>query len=306
MAEKSTKAKVKKEKPEKAKDVKPAEEEEVEVVEAVAEEEPILDAATSGVLGEAVEIVDERILKKKVRAGIEEESAEERERVWVPKTELGKRVYNGEINSMQQIVRLSIPIQEVEVIDKLLPNLQEEIINVGRVQRTTDSGRRTRFRVVAAVGNNNGFIGVGSAKGKEAGPTIRKAIERAKLDVKEIKRGCGSWECGCGKPHTVPFRVSGKAGSISVELRPAPRGVGLVSGEIAKSILSLAGITDVWVATDGHSRTGINFAFAVFNALVNTNYTKVGEKEIRNLNIVSGSVQEVQENKIEDGGKEAG
>ena len=122
--------------------------------------------------------------------------------------------------------------------------------------------------------------------------TQRKAIERAKLDLKEIKRGCGSWECGCGKPHTVPFKVAGKAGSITVELRPAPRGVGIVSGEIARSILSLAGIKDVWVKTDGHTRTGINFAFAIYNALVNTNYVKVGEKEINSMNIVTGSIKE--------------
>ncbi|MCX6695672.1 MAG: 30S ribosomal protein S5 [Candidatus Altiarchaeota archaeon] len=211
--------------------------------------------------------------------------------MWVPRTDLGKRVYRGEITSMQQISRMSIPVKEVEIVEKLMPEMQEEIIDVGRVQRTTDSGRRTRFRVVAAVGNNDGFIGIGCAKGKEAGPTIRKAIARAKMNVKEVKRGCGSWECGCGTPHTVPFKVLGKSGSVTVELKPAPRGVGLVSGEVAKSMLSLAGIKDVWVKTDSYTRTGLNFALAVFNALINTNYMKVGEREIKNLNIVTGPIK---------------
>ena len=92
------------------------------------------------------------------------------------------------------------------------------------VQRMTDSGRRVRFGVTCAVGNADGFIGVGRAKGKEVGPTIRKAIDNAKLNMIEIKRGCGSWECGCGKPHTLPFEVIGRCGSVTVGLKPAPRG----------------------------------------------------------------------------------
>jgi len=300
MVEKAEKPKKEKKADEPVKVKEEAVEEDVSAPKAAVEpeeaEEPIL-GASSGILGEVPEISDESILKKKVRVGIEEELTEERQAVWVPKTDLGNRVYKGEITSMQQISRLSLPIKEVQIIDRLLPSLQEEIIDVGRVQRTTDSGRRTRFRVVAAVGNGNGFIGLGEAKGKEAGPTIRKAIEKAKLEIKEIKRGCGSWECGCGKPHTVPFKVSGKSGSIEVVLKPAPRGVGIVSGEIAKSVLSLAGITDVWVTTSGHTRTGINFALATFNALVNTNYMKVGEREIKSMNILTGSAKEVSEEK---------
>ncbi|MBD3387703.1 MAG: 30S ribosomal protein S5 [Candidatus Altiarchaeales archaeon] len=226
---------------------------------------------------------------------------DEEVKVWKPKTKLGWKVHNGEITSMHEVMQQSSPIKEVEIIDKLLPELQEEILDVGRVQRVTDSGRRMRFRIVAAVGNRDGYFGVGESKGKEAGPTIRKSIERAKLNIKEVKRGCGSWECGCGNPHTVPFLVSGKEGSVNVTLRPAPRGVGIVSGELAKTILSLAGIKDVWVSTKGHTRTGINFARAVINALENTNYVKIKEGDNECLNIVAGQskqpepvVEEVQ------------
>ncbi len=208
--------------------------------------------------------------------------------LWVPRTELGKKVRSGEIGSMHEVIELSAPIKEVEIVDKLLPDLSEEIIDVRRVQRVTDSGRRMRFRVVMAVGNNNGYVGVGVAKGKEAGPTIRKAIERAKLNIKEIKRGCGSWECGCKDPHSVPFRVKGKAGSVTVELSPAPKGTGLVSGEIARKVLTLAGISDVWVHTEGHTRSSINFAHAVLDALANTNKMKIKEEDIERLGITSG------------------
>jgi small subunit ribosomal protein S5 len=218
----------------------------------------------------------------------------------VPRTELGKKVKSGEITTLQQVIELAIPIKEVEVVDKLIPDMSEEIINVGRVQRVTDSGRRMRFRVVMSVGNKNGYVGVGEATGKEAGPTIRKAIERAKLNIKEVKRGCGSWECGCGAPHTVPFKVDGDGGSVRVSLYPAPKGTGLVSGEIARKILTLAGIKDVWVHTLGHTRTNINFAHAVVDALVNTNNVKIGSDEIKNLGVISGLSAVKEDGKVQE------
>jgi len=220
--------------------------------------------------------------------------------LWVPRTELGKKVKSGEIKTMQQVIELAIPIKEVEVVDKLIPDMSEEIINVGRVQRVTDSGRRMRFRVVMSVGNKNGYVGVGEATGKEAGPTIRKAIERAKLNIKEVKRGCGSWECGCGAPHTVPFKVDGDGGSVRVSLSPAPKGTGLVSGEIARKILALAGIKDVWVHTLGHTRTNINFAHAVVDALVNTNNVKIGPDEIKKLGVISGLSTVKEDGKVQE------
>ncbi|MFH1721958.1 MAG: 30S ribosomal protein S5, partial [Candidatus Altiarchaeota archaeon] len=180
-------------------------------------------------------------------------------------------------------------------VDTLLPEMEEEILSVDNVQRATDSGRRSRFRVVVAVGNKNGYVGVGEEKGKEIGPTIRKAIVRAKLNIREVMRACSSWECGCGQPHSIPFTVQGKTGSVRVTIKPAPVGTGLISGEIARKILTLAGIKDARTHTEGHTRTSLNFAHAVFEALGNLNKTKVSQKEIKCLNIISGAVSEKAE-----------
>ena len=165
---------------------------------------------------------------------------------WVPRTRLGKLVREGKITNMSDAIKTGLPIKEPEIIDILLPNLEDEILDVNMVQRMTDSGRRVKFVITVAVGNRNGYVGLGQAKGKEVGASIRKAIENAKLNIIEIKRGCGSWECTCGKPHTIPFTVKGKSGSVEVTIKPAPRGVGLAVGEIAKKILGLAGINDAW------------------------------------------------------------
>ncbi len=207
---------------------------------------------------------------------------------WRPKTRLGKLVLEGKITSMSQALKSGLPLREVEIVDMLLPELEDEVIDVNMVQRMTDSGRRTKFRVVVVVGNKNGYVGIGQAKDKEVGMAIRKAVEKAKLNIIEINRGCGSWECGCGLPHSLPFKVVGKCGSVRVTLKPAPRGVGLAVGDVAKVVLRLAGIQDAWGISKGETRTTINYAKAVYDALKNTTIYKIPEEMKKKLNIVSG------------------
>ena len=106
---------------------------------------------------------------------------------WVPKTRLGQMVLNGEITTMSDALATKLPLREPQIVDILLPELQDEVIDLNMVQRMTDSGRRVRFAVTCIVGNGDGFIGIGRAKGKEVGPAIRKAIDNAKLNIIEIK-----------------------------------------------------------------------------------------------------------------------
>jgi len=190
---------------------------------------------------------------------------------WKPRTKLGWLVKEGHITSMDEIFKLGRKIREVEIVDVLLPNLKEEVLDITLVQRQTDAGEMSRFRAVVAVGNEDGYVGVGQGKAPEIGVAIRKAIVDAKLNIHPVRRGCGAWRCGCGgQPHTVPFKVKGKVGSVEVIILPAPRGTGLKAGETARVILRLAGIKDAWTRTKGETRTTINFAKATFEALKNT------------------------------------
>ncbi len=189
---------------------------------------------------------------------------------WVPKTRLGTLVKDGQVTSMEEALESGLPVRESEIVDLLLPDLEDEVLDINMVQRMTDSGRRVKFRATVIVGNGDGFVGLGQAKDVQVGPAIRKAIDNAKINIKRIKRGCGSWECGCGLEHTVPSEVSGKAGSVLVKLKPAPRGLGLAAGGTAKKVLEKAGVKDVWTSTEGQTRTTLNFAKATYNALMNT------------------------------------
>jgi len=189
---------------------------------------------------------------------------------WEPLTRLGRMVKEGQITSIDEIFAQNWKIQEAEIIDILLPDLEDEVIDIKLVQRQSDAGRKRRFRATVVVGNKNGYVGVGEAKLKEIGPAIKKAITNAKLNIRPVRRSCGSWECSCGGNHTVPYKVEGKCGSTKVVLIPAPRGLGLVVGDVAKTVLRLAGIDDVWSKTFGETRTTNNFAKATFEALKNT------------------------------------
>jgi small subunit ribosomal protein S5 len=189
---------------------------------------------------------------------------------WVPRTQLGKMIQEGRITSIEEVFMGGLQLRESQIVDALLPDLQEEVININLVQKQTDAGEKSRFKAIVAVGNRDGYIGLGGGKASQVRTAIEKAAVDARLKIVPIRRGCGSWECGCGKPHSVPFQVNGKCGGAKIVIVPGPRGLGLVASEGAKVILNLAGIKDCWTRSRGSTRTVPSFAYAIFDALKKT------------------------------------
>lgn len=189
---------------------------------------------------------------------------------WVPRTRLGKMIQEGKISSIEEVFQAGLQIRESQIVDALIPDLQEEVINVNLVQKQTDAGEKSRFKAVVAVGNRDGYIGMGSGKASQVRNAIEKAATDARLKIVPVRRGCGSWECGCGRPHSVPFQIEGTTGGVRVVFVPGPRGLGLVASEVAKVILGLAGVKDCWTRSYGSTRTIPSFAYAVFDALKQT------------------------------------
>jgi small subunit ribosomal protein S5 len=124
--------------------------------------------------------------------------------------------------------------------------------------------------LTVVVGNGEGVLGIGVGKAPEFVPAVRAAESRAKLNITMFRRGCGSWECRCHDEHSIPFEVDGASGSVRVTLRPAPKGTGLVTADVGKIVLRIAGLHDVWSITKGRSRTSSNFAKAFVDALTKT------------------------------------
>jgi small subunit ribosomal protein S5 len=189
---------------------------------------------------------------------------------WVPRTKLGKMVLDGKISSIEELFMEGLKIREAEIVNILLPDLQEEVINIGLVQKQTDAGEKSQFRAVVVVGNRDGYVGLGSGKASQVRSAIEKAAVNARLNITPVRRGCGCWECGCGKHHSLPFQISGECGGVEVVMIPGPRGLGIVASEAAKVILGLAGVKDCWTNSFGSTRTVPSFAYAVFDALKKT------------------------------------
>jgi small subunit ribosomal protein S5 len=189
---------------------------------------------------------------------------------WVPRTKLGKMVLDGKISSIEELFMEGLKIRESEIVNILLPDLQEEVINIGLVQKQTDAGEKSQFRAVVVVGNRDGYVGLGSGKASQVRSAIEKAAVDARLNITPVRRGCGCWECGCGKHHSLPFQISGECGGVEVVIIPGPRGLGIVASEAAKVILGLAGVKDCWTNSFGSTRTVPSFAYAVFDALKKT------------------------------------
>lgn len=193
---------------------------------------------------------------------------------WQPRTELGKDVKAKRVTTIEQVFHEGRRIEEPEIIDALIPDLNNEIIEIANVQRMTKNNRKMKFRATAIVGDGRGHVGVGSGKDVEVKAAIESAIVDAKSKLIPIILGCGSWQCRCGTKHSLPFKVQAKCGSVEVILRPAPRGLGIVASGPVTKILQLAGVKDIWAFSRGRTRAKYNTALAVYRALGSINTMK--------------------------------
>ena len=226
---------------------------------------------------------------------------------WVPKTELGKKVESGEFTNVHEILDKGQIIMEKVITETLVPGLESDLLLVGQAkgkfgggkrrvfrqtQKKTKEGNKPRFATLAVVGDKKGIVGLGYGKSKETVPAREKAIRRAKCNVFKIRRGCGSWECGCGEPHSLPFTITGKCGSSIVKLIPAPKGTGIKADKEIAKILSLAGVKDAWSQTYGQTRSKINLIKSTEKALRSLMETKLQEVHYKNLSVVDTPTKE--------------
>ena len=221
---------------------------------------------------------------------------------WKPKTELGRAVKNKEITDLDQLLDEGKRLLETEIVDALM-RVEAEFLLVGQAkgkfgggqrrmfkstQKKTMEGNKPKFTTVCAIGDRNGHVGVGLGGSKETVPAREKAIRKAKLTVFKIRRGCGSWQCNCKTPHSIPFMVEGKCGSVVVQLLPAPKGKGLCVEKECAKVLALAGVKDVWSKSFGQTRDKINMIKALEDALRQLGKMKIPENGIDHLAIIDG------------------
>jgi|FLOH01.1.fsa_nt_gi small subunit ribosomal protein S5 len=222
---------------------------------------------------------------------------------WNPKTDLGIKVKNKEIKDIDEVLDSGRAILEEQVIDSLI-DLETDLLLIGQskgkfgggqrrvfrqTQKKTREGNKPKFSTMAVVGDRNGHVGIDYGKSKETVLAREKAIRRAKLKLFKIRRGSGSWESQSDEPHSIPFAVEGKCGSVELRLMPAPKGTGLCIEKECAKVLVLAGIKDIWSKSKGQTKNKINLMLALEKALGKLSSTKIQSKHNEKLFITEGS-----------------
>lgn len=136
------------------------------------------------------------------------------------------------------------------------PEYEQKLIELARVTRVVKGGRRFRFRATLVIGNRNGKVGVGVAKGADVSEAVRKSFNNAKKNMIHIKR----------HNNTIACPAEAKLGSARVMIKPAKSGRGIVAGGAVRSIVELAGIRDI-VSKSLGSANKLGLARATMKAL---------------------------------------
>ena len=123
-----------------------------------------------------------------------------------------------------------------ERIDANSLELNEKVVSIKRVTKVVKGGRNMRFTALVVVGDGNGHVGAGLGKATEIPEAIRKGKEDAAKNLISV---------ALDENDSVTHDYIGKFGGASVLLKKAPEGTGVIAGGPARSVVELAGITNI-------------------------------------------------------------
>jgi len=134
---------------------------------------------------------------------------------------------------------------------------ESKLLDLARTAHTRAGGKRIGFRAVMVVGNREGKVGVGVAKGLDVAQAIEKATRSAKKNLIEVPI----------IEDTIPHEVEAKFGAAKVLLKPQRKGRGLVAGGTVRVICALSGIKNISSKILGRTGNKLNNARATIKAL---------------------------------------
>ncbi|WP_185858330.1 30S ribosomal protein S5 [Blattabacterium cuenoti] len=121
--------------------------------------------------------------------------------------------------------------------------LKEKLVGVTRVCKVTKGRRYFSFSAIVIKGNENGIVGYGFGKSKEAPDAIHKAGEQAKRNICKV----------CISNGTIPHEQESKYGGARVLIRPASDGTGIIAGGPLRAVLEAVGLRNVLSKSKGSS-----------------------------------------------------
>ena len=143
------------------------------------------------------------------------------------------------------------------IIDPSQFELEDKVVAIKRVSKTVKGGRTMRFSALVVVGDGHGHVGAGLGKAGEVPEAIRKAKDAATKNLVEIP---------VDENNSIPHDYLGVYGSSTVLLKRAPEGTGVIAGGPARSVLELAGISNIRTKSLG-SNNKTNVVLATINGL---------------------------------------
>ena len=144
-----------------------------------------------------------------------------------------------------------------EIIDASQLELQEKVVSIKRVTKTTKGGRNMRFTALVVVGDKNGHVGAGLGKAAEIPEAIRKGKEDAMKNMVSVATDANG---------SITHDFTGKFGSAEMLLKRAPEGTGVIAGGPARAVIELAGIKNIRAKCMG-SRNKQNVVMATIDGL---------------------------------------
>ncbi len=188
--------------------------------------------------------IEETVVTPAVLSDVVEETAE---------VSLGKRKFTGRRDGDRKKNTRRMPRKD----DRIKPEFDQKIIGIRRVTRVVAGGRRMSFSVAVVAGNRKGKVGVGVGKAVDTALAIDKAFRDAKRNMVVVKST---------KTNSIPHDVESKYSASRVLLIPA-KGRGIVAGGSVRTVVELAGLTDISGKLLSRSKNGINNARAAVKAL---------------------------------------
>ena len=141
--------------------------------------------------------------------------------------------------------------------DRERSEFAQKLIGIRRVARVMAGGRRFNFSVAIVLGDKKGRVGVGMGKAADTQLAIEKATRDAKRSMITLD---------LTKNRSIKHNVEAKYCASVIGIRPSP-GRGLVAGSSVRTVLELAGVSDVTAKLLSRSKNSVNNARAAIEAL---------------------------------------